>query len=180
MQQFCVTSKIMLTAAIMMQFPAYGNQGSFLRYILGSQQPSGAMQKFSDAADEMSGFTTPVYQMNSCGKLFRYSSFNWFNTTWIDEGALENRSDKSIMWQLLHEKYHTIAAHDWRRIIGAGAISSDLLYTILWVMNNKAHHGLQYVAGRIFCSCFTLFLFLWHEEYCEHMADLYADRMIHE
>ena len=63
---------------------------STLRYIFGSEPVSQDIQHISNQADEITNFETPTLKMNWLAKKLGYSSFNWFNTTWIDEEALKN------------------------------------------------------------------------------------------
>jgi hypothetical protein len=183
MQQFFIGPRAAFLVALLMQGAAYGNNGSYLQYIFGSQPASEAVQKLSAQADERTGFTenpTTVLQMNALAKLFGYSSFNWFNTTWVDEASFEGRSDRSIIWQLIHEKYHTLAGHDVRRIIGSAALKVQFMCMArdMYKLCNNMEIAPTTLPIDIGWSLFTLFLFLWHEEQCEIAADAYADRMI--
>jgi hypothetical protein len=84
---------------------------------------------------------------------------------------------------LIHEKYHTIGGHDWRRIIAAGAIATHLGWRVLFMKTltrPTAFEKFMNISGCIPQLLLTLFLFLWHEEYCELLADSYADQMMRE
>lgn len=149
---------------------------SVLKYIFGSEPVSNRIQEISDDADDITGFDTTVYKMNSFAKLLGYSSFNWFNTTWIDENEADMDSDSYLRLQLIHEKYHTIAGHDYRRIIGASAY-------LCWItcIAQKYKLSPNYCTERLQwfpVDLVMLFMFLWHEEYCETQANLYADFML--
>lgn len=159
---------------------------SLLRYLLGTEPVSAEMQEIADKADALTHFKTPVLQMNWLAKRLPYSTFNWFNTTWVDEEALKNNPEFATLWQLIHEKWHTIWKHDVRRIIGVSSIVTSVLFKIFLTaqLTSKGWNGytLSQKAAETF-SCthlplLTLFLFLWHEEYCESQADAYADRVL--
>lgn len=157
-------------------FSAHAHAGSMLKYILGSEPVSDRIQEISDDADDITGFDTTVYKMNNFAKMLGYSSFNWFNTTWIDENEAEMDSDSYLRLQLIHEKYHTIACHDYRRIIGASAIFSWIIF-VGQQCHNTPNCWAEY-AKWIPVDLAMLFVFLWHEEYCETQANLYADFML--
>lgn len=157
-------------------FSARANEGSILRYIFGSEPVSDRIKEISNNADDITEFDTTVYKMNSFAKLLGYSSFNWFNTTWIDENEAEFFSDSCIHLQLIHEKYHTIAGHDYRRIIGVSAILAWISF-VAQQCHNAPHYWAEY-AKWIPVDFAMLFMFLWHEEYCETQANLYANFML--
>jgi len=157
---------------------------SVLRYVFGSAPIDQIqVQEIAQEADKISDFKTPTFKMNWLAKKLGCSSFNWFNTTWVDEEAIKNNPKMRTLWQLLHEKYHTIGGHDWRRIIGAGAVAMPILRGIVDASAEAINGGdfpiIPYIIPWALPQ-FTLaiFLFLWHEEYCERQADIYADEML--
>lgn len=161
------------------------NANSLLRHIFGAQTVSPEIQKVADLSDQMTNFDTTVFKMNGLAKKIGYSSFNWFNTTWVDEEVVQHKTDKAILWQLIHEKYHTIAGHDWRRIIGVGAVVMPIIQGIMLsiqVFIEKGDSGISpfILPNALPATFLALFLFLWHEEYCESQADAYANWMMHE
>lgn len=181
MQQFCSYSKAIALYLTLISISTAAATPSFLRHFLGSKPAHETLQKIAREADTATGFETPLLKMNRLGKLFGYGTFNWFNTTWINEEATATISDEDIKWQLIHEKWHTLAKHDIRRVIALGYILSSYLVTSLQI-------GEAFIAtGEFPLTPYLLFnlqnilasnlAFLWHEEYCENAADLYADRL---
>jgi hypothetical protein len=185
MQQFFLQCQRGVFIALFFTSAADLNASSLLRYIFGSQPVSAEIQKVSDIADKMTNFDTTVLKMNRLSKKLGYSSFNWFNTTWVDEEVVSAKSKNALLRQLIHEKYHTIGGHDWRRIIGAGAVAMPIIRGLALVCKYYVKHGDFPLVPHIIpfelpATFLALFLFLWHEEYCELLADSYADHMMRE
>jgi hypothetical protein len=183
MQQFFLQCQRGVFIALFFTSAADLNASSLLRYIFGSQPVSAEIQKVSDIADKMTNFDTTVLKMNRLSKKLGYSSFNWFNTTWVDEEVVSAKSKNALLRQLIHEKYHTIGGHDWRRIVGAGAIATQLGWRILFMSTLTkltTFEKFMSFSGCVPQLLLTLFLLLWHEEYCELLADSYADHVMRE
>lgn len=182
MQQFFLHCQRGVFIALFFTLAADLKAASLLRYIFGSQPVSAEIQQISDIADKMTNFDTTVLKMNKLSKKLGYSSFNWFNTTWVDEEVVSAKSKNALLWQLIHEKYHTIGGHDWRRIIAAGAIATPLFWRLVYIGTRKfsLFEKCMNISGNIPEILLALFLFLWHEEYCELLADSYADHVMQE
>jgi hypothetical protein len=185
MQQFFLQCQRGVLIALFFTLAADLNAASLLRYVFGSQPVSAEIQDISDVADKMTNFDTTVLKMNRLSKKLGYSSFNWFNTTWVDEEVVSAKSNDALLWQLIHEKYHTIGGHDWRRIVGAGAVAMPIIRGTIAACKFYLKHGYfplfpYIIPFELPATFLALFLFLWHEEYCESQADAYADHMMRE
>lgn len=154
------------------------NAASLLRYLFGTKPVSSEIQVIADKADDLTNFKTPVLQMNWLAKKIGYSTFNWFNTTWVDEEAIKNNPEFATLWQLVHEKWHTIWGHDVRRIVGVGALFSYIARDIYFLHDAGKVLGTKYYLSALPWELLSLLLVLWHEEYCESQADSYADRVL--
>jgi hypothetical protein len=180
MQQFFLQCQRGVFIALFFTFAADLQAASWLRYIFGSQPVSAEIQQVSGVADKMTNFETTVLKMNKLSKKLGYSSFNWFNTTWVDEDGVSAKSKNALLRQLIHEKYHTIGGHDWRRIVGVCAVATSLIRGLVTAYA-KYDAGLDLgivVPYSLPATFLALFLFLWHEEYCESQADAYADHVM--
>ena len=183
MQQIFLQRVACAFLAVFFAFTSNMHAASLLRYVFGSEPVSQRLQKIAEFSDTMTNFDTAVFKMNGLSKKLGLSSFNWFNTTWIYEEAIQHKSDPALLWQLLHEKYHTIAYHDVRRIIGELAVDAPLIAGVCtacvgYVTGEDLPKLIAFVA--ISQALLARFLFLWHEEYCESQANAYADHMMRE
>jgi hypothetical protein len=188
MQQFSTHLKTSVSLILVTSISLQATQPSLLRYVLGSQPVSTSIQRAADAADEATDFKTPVLKMNRLAKLFGYSSFNWFDTTWVNEEAAQEINPKILTWQLIHEKYHSLARHDVRRIFGFLAATSPYFITAIQALveanRENDYYGfmgdvpfIDYLVPKLPLIFLTHMLINWHEEYCENAADQYADRI---